>query len=81
MKKILVVLMVLSISLSAQVRKSREIDFDLLHTELHLKPDFDSKTMSGKAILTLKPYFYPQSMLELNARGFEIKSINDNLSM
>lgn len=75
MKKILVVLMVLSISLNAQVRKSRDIDFDLLHTELHLKPDFDSKTMSGKAILTLKPYFYPQSMLELNARGFEIKSI------
>ncbi|MBK6978043.1 MAG: peptidase M1 [Cytophagaceae bacterium] len=75
MKKILFVILIFALNLNAQVRKSREITFDLLNTELHLKPDFGSKTMAGKAILTLKPYFYAQSKLELDARGFDLKSV------
>lgn len=75
MKKILIFLF-LSLSLSAQVRKSEDLKFDLLHTELHVKPIWSNQTLEGNAILTLKPYFYPQSVLELDAKDFIIKKIS-----
>ncbi len=48
---------------------------DLLHTKLELRPDWQKQYMYGVATLTLKPYFYPQNTLQLDAKGFDIKSI------
>lgn len=49
--------------------------FDLIHTTLELRFDWEKETVSGKADLTLKPWFYPQQYLVLDAKGFEINSI------
>jgi aminopeptidase N len=74
MKKIILLCLV-SAAVSAQVRTSQDKDFDLIHSELHVKPIWSNQTLEGKAILTLKPYFYNQNKLVLNAKDFDIKSI------
>jgi aminopeptidase N len=48
---------------------------DLLHTRLELSFDWTKEEVMGKASLKFKPYFNPSSVLELDAKGFEIKSV------
>ncbi|MDQ3393184.1 MAG: M1 family metallopeptidase [Bacteroidota bacterium] len=48
---------------------------DLIHTRLEVSFDWDNKHLIGIAQLELKPYFYPQSKLELDAKGFELKAV------
>ena len=48
---------------------------DVLHTRLELKFDAPKETLFGKATLSLKPYFYPQNQIKLNANGFEINEL------
>ncbi|WP_304233651.1 M1 family metallopeptidase [Jiulongibacter sediminis] len=52
--------------------------FDLIHTELHLKPDWTRNEMEGRAILQLRPWFYAQDQLILDAKGFQIHSVGLN---
>lgn len=54
---------------------SRTMLCDLVHTELDLKFNFLEKTATGKALLSLKPHFYPQDSVQIDARGFEIRKI------
>lgn len=75
MKRFFLFLCFLSVGVFAQERVSKDLDFDLIHTELHVKPIWESMTLEGKAILSLSPYFYPQSQLVLNAKDFALKSI------
>ncbi|MFC5625996.1 M1 family metallopeptidase [Algoriphagus winogradskyi] len=49
--------------------------FDILHTELDLSFDYQKQTVSGKALLTMKPYFYPTKELFLDAQDFEIEEL------
>jgi aminopeptidase N len=49
---------------------------DLLHTKLEVSFDWTKQYMYGKATITAKPYFYPVSTLQLDARGMEIKEIS-----
>lgn len=49
--------------------------FDLLHTELDLRPLFKEHQMNGKAVLTLKPYFSPQNKLSLDIKYLHILSV------
>lgn len=49
--------------------------FDLLHTKIEIEPKLATKTADATAELTLTPYFYPQSVLELDAKYMSIKSI------
>ncbi|MFN0047569.1 MAG: M1 family aminopeptidase, partial [Cytophagales bacterium] len=56
-------------------KPARNIDIDLLHTKLEVNFDWKDKQMAGKAYLTLKPYLYPQDSVVLDAKGFEIKSV------
>ena len=61
-----------------EIRKynaSRTRKMDLIHTNLEVSFDFEKQYLYGKASLTLRPYFYPTNTLELDAKGFEIKSI------
>src|SRR4051812_31268705 len=48
---------------------------DIVHTRLEVSFDWSKQYMYGKAIITAKPYFYPQSTLVLDARGMEIKEV------
>jgi len=48
---------------------------DIIHTKLEVSFDWNKKYLYGKETLTLKPYFYPTNILELDARGMEIKEV------
>ncbi|MCU0355389.1 MAG: M1 family metallopeptidase, partial [Cytophagales bacterium] len=49
---------------------------DLLHTKLDVRFDWAAQHLLGTATLTLKPYFYAQDSLHLDAKGFDIKSVD-----
>jgi aminopeptidase N len=53
--------------------KTRAID--IIHTKLDVKFDYEKQYMYGKAYITLKPYFYPASNIELDAKGFEVLGV------
>src|ERR1035437_372531 len=58
---------------------------DIIHTKLDVRFDWAKQYLYGQATITVKPYFYPTSTLELNARGMEIKEVsliqNENITM
>ncbi|MFC2175714.1 M1 family aminopeptidase [Bacteroidota bacterium] len=58
-----------------EYRESNERFFDLIHTALDVRFNWEKQQMSGKAALTLKPYFYPSNKLVLDAKGFELKTV------
>ncbi len=49
--------------------------FDLIHTKLDVRFNWEKAYLYGKAELELTPYFYPQSILELDARGMDINKV------
>jgi aminopeptidase N len=48
---------------------------DLLHTKLEVRFDWANSWLYGKATIDIKPYFYKQSKLFLNARGMDIYKV------
>ncbi len=54
---------------------SRTLKNDLLHTTLDLRFDWVRQWVNGVATLRLKPYFYPQNTVDLDAKGFDIKGV------
>jgi len=65
---------------------SRERVFDLLHTKLDVAFDWEKQQLIGVAELKLKPYFYPQTLVEIDAKGFNINKVsllknNDKISL
>jgi aminopeptidase N len=48
---------------------------DLVDTKLDVRFDWAKQWLLGVATVTVKPHFYPQSQLVLDAKGFEIKSV------
>ena len=50
--------------------------FDLIHTSLDVKFDWQKQQLMGKAELTLKPYFYATNELTLDAKGFDLRSVS-----
>ncbi len=63
------------IDIPAYYKGSSEKKFHLLHTRLDLTPEWETQTLSGNAILTLTPGFYPQDSLHLDAKGMSIKNV------
>ncbi len=59
----------------AEYKGSQERKFDLLHTSLDINLDHSRQLVHGKAQLLLKPYFYPQDILELDAQDFEVHQL------
>jgi aminopeptidase N len=59
----------------ASYQQTARRDFDLLHTDLDLSFDWGRQAVLGKAILTLKPYIYPQDILVLDAKDFETGAV------
>lgn len=60
---------------SGPYNASNTQEFDLLHTKLEVNFDWAKQQLNGTATLKLKPYFYPQNILELDAKGMEIHSV------
>ena len=50
--------------------------FDLVHTKLDVRFNWEKAHLYGKAELTLTPYFYPQTELVLDARGMDIEAVD-----
>jgi aminopeptidase N len=55
--------------------ESRKRVFDLLHTKLDVRFNIPGAELYGKATLSLTPYFYSTSALELDAKGMEFSKI------
>lgn len=55
---------------------SHTLAHDLIHTKLRVSFDWSKQYLNGLAELTLKPYFYPQDTLTLDAKGMDIHSVN-----
>ena len=56
-------------------KPSVERKWDLIHTKLEVRFDWEKQQLIGKASLTLSPLFYTQSNLILDAKGHEIQSV------
>lgn len=60
------------VSKKGPYRPSRPLAHDLLHTRLDLRPDWQRQELTGTATLTLRPHFYPQNTVELDAKAMRI---------
>ena len=63
-------------------RAEKDKVFDLVHTKLKVDFNFSKETMNGEAWVTLKPHFYEQAKLALDAKGMlvhEVKLQNESL--
>lgn len=56
-------------------RPSKTLHHDLIHTRLEVSFDWEKHYLYGKALLELRPYFYPQDTLVLDAKSFEVHSV------
>ena len=56
-------------------RASETKSFDLIHTRLDVRFDWQKHYMYGEATISMKPHFYPSKVIYLNARGMEIKRV------
>ena len=52
--------------------------WQLIHTDLNLTFNWADRTVQGTAILKLKPYFYAQDSLVLDAKAMDILSVEIN---
>lgn len=57
-------------------RSSETQRHDLLHTRLELAFDWEKEEVLGIAVLKLKPFFYPTSVLVLDAKGFTFNKVS-----
>ena len=48
---------------------------DVLDTKLDMRFDYARQYLLGTAVLTLRAHFYPQNNLLLDAKGFDVKSV------
>ena len=51
---------------------------DIVHTSLEVSFDWQNQYVLGSAKMEVKPYFYPTSQLVLDAKGFDIHSVQVN---
>lgn len=56
-------------------RAANDRTFDLIHTSLDVRFDWAKQQLQGKALLTLRPYFYTTDKLVLDAKGFDLKTV------
>ncbi|MGB3851748.1 MAG: M1 family metallopeptidase, partial [Tunicatimonas sp.] len=56
-------------------RASRQRQHDLLHTRLEVRFDWEKHHLLGTATLELRSYFYPQTQVTLDAKGFDVHSV------
>ncbi len=62
----------------AWYRETPEKKFELRHTKLKVSFDFSKQYMPGEAWITLKPFFYPQNTLRLDAKAMLIHEVKQD---
>lgn len=60
---------------SSEYRASRTKYWDLIHTKLSLSFDYKNREVNGVAALQLRPWFYPQDSLVLDAKFMSIAAV------
>ncbi|MGL4631589.1 MAG: M1 family aminopeptidase [Leadbetterella sp.] len=73
-RKLFFLVLIFSQSLFGQAPTTGDVEFRILHTELHLEPIWSNSQLKGYAKLKVQPYFYSKDTLKLDARGFIIDS-------
>ena len=63
-------------NLISSCKISNTIYTDLINTELHIRFNYDKKQAIGNAIISLKPHFYSEDSVILDAQKFDIKNIS-----
>ncbi|MGF1636754.1 MAG: M1 family metallopeptidase [Cyclobacteriaceae bacterium] len=59
----------------SEYRASRTMLHQLVHTKLEVRFDWKNEQLFGVATIDLKPHFYPQDSLVLDARAFDIHCV------
>ena len=59
-----------------EYRAAETLLHDIIHTRLEVRFDWEKQYLHGLATLELRPYFYPQSQLLLDAKGFDVHAVN-----
>ena len=59
----------------ALYKGERTRHFKLIHTRLEVSFNWEKQWLYGKALLMVEPYFYPQSSIVLDAKGFDIHEV------
>ncbi|MCB9186689.1 MAG: M1 family peptidase [Flavobacteriales bacterium] len=59
-----------------EYRASNTRTFDLIHTSLDVRFNWEKQQLMGKAELTLRPYFYATDKLTLDAKGFDLRAVS-----
>jgi len=49
---------------------------DLVHTDIAIRPRFDTRTVDGRVLITLRPHFYSVDSLTLDAKSMKIHSLS-----
>lgn len=57
-------------------RESAPKAFDLIHTTLNVRFDYEKQYLYGTAEITLLPWFYTTDSLVLDAKGFDINEVS-----
>jgi len=57
-------------------RNSKKRVFDILHMDLSLSFDYEAQTVIGHVDLRIKPFKYPQKILQIDAQDFELGKIS-----
>lgn len=60
----------------APYNPSHTFEHDLIHTKIDISFDWAKKRANGKAILTLRPWFYPTDKVTLDAKNFDILNVS-----
>lgn len=60
----------------APYNPSHTFEHDLIHTKIEISFDWAKKRANGKATLTLRPWFYATDKVTLDAKNFDILSVN-----
>ena len=60
----------------APLRPERTRVFDLVHTKLELEPIWEKRHLKGLATVVVTPHFGKKQVLELDAVGFDVNSVN-----
>ncbi|MFY0654556.1 MAG: M1 family peptidase [Cyclobacteriaceae bacterium] len=75
------VCLLFAVGVRAQTPESEKYRFtptrvmDLVHTKLEVSFDWEKQYLYGKATLDVTPYFFPESELELDAKGMDINTV------
>jgi aminopeptidase N len=57
------------------IQPSATMLHDVQDTKLDVRFDWTKQWLLGTATITVRPHFYPQAQLVLDAKGFEVKSV------